>query len=119
LFLWFGLGVGAHAASLPAEHMFQAGWFVVGLCTQSLVIHVLRTRKVPFWRAPASAIVILSTMMALLVGLFLILSPLHKAFDFGILPAAYWPGAVIIVLVYLGMVEWTKAGYLKRGRPWL
>lgn len=119
LFLWFGLGVGAHAASLPAEHMFQAGWFVVGLCTQSLVIHVLRTRKVPFWRVPASAIVILSTMMALLVGLFLILSPLHKAFDFGILPAAYWPGAVIIVLVYLGMVEWAKAGYLKRGRPWL
>ena len=119
LFLWFGLGVGTHAASVPAQHLFQAGWFVVGLFTQSLVVHVLRTRQTPFWRSPASAIVILSTMMALLVGLFIILSPFHQAFDFGILPVTYWPGAAVIILIYLILVETVKRIYLKRGRPWL
>ncbi|ARY92213.1 MULTISPECIES: magnesium-translocating P-type ATPase [Lacticaseibacillus] len=119
LFLWFGLGIGAHAASLPAQHVFQAGWFVVGLFTQSLVVHVLRTRVTPFWRSPASAIVILSTMLALLVGLFLILSPLHRAFDFAVLPLGYWPGAALIVLTYLIVVECVKRVYLKRGWPWL
>lgn len=119
LFLWFGLGVGTHAASMPAQHLFQAGGFVVGLFTQSLVVHVLRTRQTPFWRAPASAIVILSTMMALLVGLFIILSPFHQAFDFGILPVTYWPGAAVIILIYLILVETVKRIYLKRGRPWL
>lgn len=119
LFLWFGLGVGTHAASVSAQHLFQAGWFVVGLFTQSLVVHVLRTRHTPFWRSPASAIVILSTMMALLVGLFIILSPFHQAFDFGILPVTYWPGAAVIILIYLILVETVKRIYLKRGRPWL
>lgn len=119
LFLWFGLGIGAHAASLPAQHVFQAGWFVVGLFTQSLVVHVLRTRVTPFWRSPASAVVILSTMLALLVGLFLILSPLHRAFDFAVLPLSYWPGAALIVLTYLIVVECVKRLYLKHGWPWL
>ncbi|RXT58396.1 magnesium-translocating P-type ATPase [Lacticaseibacillus chiayiensis] len=119
LFLWFGLGIGAHAASLPAQHVFQAGWFVVGLFTQSLVVHVLRTRVTPFWQAPASAVVILSTMLALLIGLFLILSPLHRAFDFAVLPLSYWPVAACIVLAYLVVVECVKRMYLKSGWPWL
>ena len=58
-------------------------------------------------------------MMALLVGLFIILSPFHQAFDFGILPVTYWPGAAVIILVYLILVETVKRIYLKRGRPWL
>ncbi|MCI1892288.1 MAG: magnesium-translocating P-type ATPase [Schleiferilactobacillus harbinensis] len=118
-FLWFGLGVGAHAASIPWQHLFQAGWFIEGLFTQALIVHVFRTRHVPSLRTPASGVVLLSTAAALLVGLLLVVSPLRTAFDFGHLPWLYWPVVAVIILAYLLTVEIAKSIYVRRTGEWL
>lgn len=119
LFLWFGLGIGAHAASIPWQHVFQAGWFVEGLFTQTLIVHIFRTRHIPSLRTPASAVVLLSTALALAVGGLLVLTPLRTAFDFGRLPWHFWPIVLLIIAGYILTVEISKALYVRRTGEWL
>ena len=90
------------------QHLFQTGWFVESLLTQTLVIHVIRTQKIPFIQSRASWPLILTTLMVMLVGVWLPQSPLATGWEFRSLPWLYWPLLLAMLLGYLVLTQVVK-----------
>ncbi len=92
-FLTFGLMLGVlHAA--PAE--FRTGWFVESLATQTLIIFVIRTRRIPFFRSVPSGPLIATTFGAVAIGIALTLSPLASRLGFAPLPWQFFAALVLL-----------------------
>ncbi|MEO6984374.1 MAG: magnesium-translocating P-type ATPase [Paralcaligenes sp.] len=108
--LWF-----IFAANSP-EHqtLFQSGWFVEGLLTQTLVVHMLRTRKIPFIQSWASWPLLAMTVLIAAVGIFLPMGPLANYFKLQALPLAYFPWMLLILLGYMALVQFMKGVYDRR-----
>jgi Mg2+-importing ATPase len=83
--LWFGFG----ANSPVHQSLFQTGWFTVGLATQLLIVHVIRTEKVPLLQSRATTPVVIGTLLMLMIGLALPWVPLGQILGFVHLPATY------------------------------
>ncbi len=98
-FITFGVLVFALGALLDA-HLFQTGWFVASLVTQTLIIHVIRTDKIPFLQSRASFWLSLSSVVIVTTGIWLVYSPFGQSFGFVPLPFIFWPYLVVIVLMY-------------------
>ena len=77
-----------HAWDQPA--LFQTGWFVESLLTQTLIIHIIRTAKVPFLESRASGAVIATSLVIAAVGIVLPFTPIGATLGFVPLPTAYW-----------------------------
>src|ERR1700719_4925571 len=71
--------------------LFQTGWFVESLMTQTLIIHVIRTNKIPFLQSRASLALTATTVAIMAFGMWLPYSPMASALGFTHLPRAYWP----------------------------
>src|SRR6202040_3036004 len=71
--------------------LFQTGWFVESLMTQTLIIHVIRTNKIPFLQSRASLPLMLTTLIIMAFGMWLPYSPLSLALGLTHLPRMYWP----------------------------
>ncbi len=108
--LYFVLGANdkAHTA------LFQTGWFVESLLTQTLVIHVIRTNKIPFIQSFPSWQLLTTTLIVLAVGLWLPVSPFASALGFVALPAAYWPLLIGTVAAYLLLTQFVKTWLVRR-----
>ncbi|HVD02286.1 MAG TPA: magnesium-translocating P-type ATPase, partial [Candidatus Dormibacteraeota bacterium] len=89
--------------------LFQTAWFTESLCTQSLVIFAIRTRRVPFFRSRPGAALTLGTLATVLVGLLLPYTPLAGLFGLTALPPAFLAILVLMVVVYLALVEIGKS----------
>lgn len=108
------------AANTPAEQsLFQSGWFVEGLLSQTLIVHMIRTRKIPFVQSRASWPVMVTTVLAVLTGLYLPFSPLAEPLGFVALPAAYFPWLVGVLLAYCALTQLVKTWYIRRFDSWL
>jgi Mg2+-importing ATPase len=107
-------------AILHANHTeFRTGWFVESLATQTLVVFLIRTRRVPFWHSrPSTAMLVTPTAMAAL-GAILPFTPLAHALGFSTLPLTFFLILVAMVLTYLALVELAKSRFYarERGRP--
>jgi P-type Mg2+ transporter len=90
------------------EALFQTGWFVESLITEILVIFIIRTRRIPFFKSRPSWILTASCLSVVLFGLFIVFSPLASLFDFMPLPPLYFIILVLFVIVYLIVVESIK-----------
>ena len=91
----------ALSANTPAaQSLFQSGWFVVGLLTQTLVVHLLRTPRIPFVQSRASATLLAMTAAIVVAGVWLPMGPLASHFRLQALPAAYfgWLGLILLAL---------------------
>lgn len=115
LVMWFALG----ANTVQEQTLFQTGWFLVGLTTQTLVVHMVRTRKLPFIQSIASIPVLVASCLAIATGFVIVLTPLRSAFDFVELPKSYWPWFVVIILGYLMVVELAKRIYIRITHDWV
>ncbi|MEG0293899.1 magnesium-translocating P-type ATPase [Enterococcus sp.] len=113
--MWFVFS----ANTVAEQSIFQAGWFMIGLVTQTLVVHVVRTKKVPFVQSIASLPVLISTLLAIIAAFVIILTPLRTLFDFGALPSNYWIWFVGIVAAYLITLEFAKRLYIRLTGEWL
>ncbi|MCO5398875.1 magnesium-translocating P-type ATPase [Ralstonia soli] len=101
-----------HAWSSPP--LFQSGWFVESLLTQTLIIHIIRTGKVPFVQSRASTPLVLTSVAIACVGVAMPLTPVGALFGFVPLPVSYWPCLAAIVLAY-GLAAYAmKAWYVRR-----
>lgn len=102
----------AHSASL-----FQTGWFVESLLTQTLIIHIIRTNRIPFLQSRAS--LPLSVMSALVVGVGIALpySAAGEYLGFTPLPLLFWPLIVVTVLGYAILTHLVKVWLLHKN--WL
>ncbi len=96
------------------ESLFQTGWFVESLATQSLVIFVIRTRRVPFFRSRPSRPLLVATVAVACLGAILPYIPLvAQAFGFQPLPAAFMGILVLMIATYLLLVEMGKRRFFR------
>ena len=109
-FLWYVLGAG----STGNAHLFQTGWFVESLLTQTLIVHVIRTGKIPFLQSRASLPLTLTSTIICLVGMALPFSPAASWFGFVPLPGSYWPFLLAVLLVYMGLTQFVKMHMIRR-----
>lgn len=107
------------ANTLEMEPLFQTGWFVVGLLTQTLIVHMIRTRKLPFIESRASKPVLVMTGLIILVGLILPYSGLGAYIGLVPLPGNYFFWLGLILLGYSLTTEVVKRLYIKRFNSWL
>ena len=100
---------------------FQAGWFVESLATETLIVFVVRTRRVPFIRSVPSPALIASVLAVVAIGCYLPYSPFADFLGFVALPAPFFLALVGMVIAYLVLVELGKAVFFRRafgdGRP--
>ena len=102
-------------ANSPAKQtLFQSGWFLVGLLTQTLVVQMIRTPKLAFFKSHASAPLLWTTAAILCVGLWLPMGPMADAFKFQALPAAYFAWLACALLGYGLLTTWMKRRYIRR-----
>jgi len=98
----------------PAKaSLFQTGWFVESLLTQTLIIHVIRTNRIPFLQSRASWPLTMTTLLVIAVGIALPYSPLAPALGFTPLPPLYWPIIAVTMFAYLALTQVTKTLLLR------
>jgi P-type Mg2+ transporter len=108
--MWWVFG----ANSLATQTLFQSGWFVVGLLTQTLVVHMVRTPKLPFIQSRAATPLLAMTAVVMAIGLWLPQSPLAGYFKLQALPAAYYGWLFAILLGYCLLTSLMKRLYIRR-----
>jgi len=94
--------------------LFQTGWFVESLMTQTLIIHVIRTNKIPFLQSRASWALTATTAAIMAVDVWLPYSPLGSALGFTHLPRMYWPILMLTLLTYMGLTQIVKMWLLRK-----
>ena len=112
--MWFVFG----ANSVAAESLFHSGWFIEGLLSQTLVVHMLRTQKIPFIQSTAAFPVIVMTMLIMAVGIYIPFSPIGSLIGLQPLPWSYFPWLVATLLSYCVVAQIMKKIYIKRFGQW-
>ena len=107
------------ADSVEKQSLFQSGWFVVGLLTQTLIVHMIRTQHIPFIQSRAATPVILLTVSIMAIGIYLPFSPLGAHVGMVPLPMSYFPWLIGILLSYCLLTQLIKRFYIRRFGQWL
>ncbi len=94
--------------------LFQTGWFVESILTQTLIIHVIRTNKFPFVQSRASWPLIITSAVIMMVGAWLPFSPIAEYMGFKPLPSLYWPLVALTLLCYVFLTQGVKVWLLRR-----
>ncbi len=94
--------------------VFQTGWFVESLMTQTLIIHVIRTNRILFIQSRASLPLTLTTLAIMAFGMWLPYSPVASSLGFTKLPSLYWPILMVTLLAYVGLTQMTKMWLLRK-----
>ncbi len=94
--------------------VFQTGWFVESLMTQTLIIHVIRTNKIPFIQSRASAPLTATTLAIMAFGIWLPYSPLASSLGLVHLPGLYWPILLLTLASYVGLTQIIKVWLLRK-----
>jgi len=101
------------ANTLENQTLFQSGWFVVGLLTQTLIVHMIRTPKLPFLQSRAAWPLLGMTLLVMAVGVFLPMGPLAEYFKLQALPLPFFAWLVAILLGYATLTTLLKRLYIR------
>jgi len=113
MWYWFG-------ANSPAKQsLFQSGWFIESLLTQTLIVHMIRTARIPFLQSRAAMPVLLLTGAIMLVGIALPFLPLGRGLNLTPLPAGYFAWVAGILLCYSALTQVVKGWYIRKFGTWL
>lgn len=96
------------------QTLFQSGWFVVGLLTQTLIVHMIRTPKIPFLQSRAALPLMVMTGVIMAVGIFLPMGPLAHYFKLQALPSLYFVFLPVILLAYMALTQAVKGFYIRK-----
>lgn len=110
----FAEGSTSNPNSTYAAALFQTGWFVESLLTQTLIIHVIRTNKIPFFQSRASSPLILTSLAIMLVGVWLPSSPIGPWLGFVPLPGLYWPLLLATLMMYVILTQSVKVWLIRK-----
>lgn len=105
--------------SVEMQSLFQSGWFVEGLLSQTLIVHMIRTRKVPFVQSTASWPVLLMTFTIMFVGICIPFIPFGASIGLTPLPLSYFPWLVGILSAYCILTQGVKVVYIRLFKRWL
>jgi Mg2+-importing ATPase len=100
-------------AATHSQSLFQTGWFVESLLTQTLIIHVIRTNKIPFLQSRPSAFLLVTSAVIMAIGVALPFTPVGRSLGFIPLPALYWPFIAMTLLCYVVLTQTVKAWLLR------
>jgi Mg2+-importing ATPase len=114
LTLWFVIG----ADTVAMAPVFQAGWFVFGTLSQVMVIHMIRTARIPFLQSRAAMPLLVSTVIASLVVLAVGFTGIGIALDMAALPLAFAPWLIVILFAYCLATQAIKVVYIRRFGEW-
>ncbi len=116
--MWFFFGCYQFLNSGPHseyyEKLFQTGWFVESLLTQTLIVHIIRTRRIPFIGSRASIPMTLTTLFIMLIGAWLPYSSFAETIGLVPLPAVYWLWIIGFLLCYSFLTHIVKVWFLKK-----
>jgi Mg2+-importing ATPase len=110
-FITFGL---LYFIMKAPQGLFHTGWFLESLITQTLVIYIIRTNRIPFIQSKPSKWLIIMSLLIISVGIYLPFSPIAGSLGFVAPPAVFFVYLAIIVLVYLTMVQFVKQWFVRK-----
>ncbi len=108
--LWFGF----KANSIEMQSLFQSGWFIEGLLSQVLIVHMIRTNKIPFLQSIASVPLLLTSVIIIAIGIFLPYSSIGHSIGLISLPVSYFYFLTVILLSYCLATQIVKSYFIKR-----
>ena len=113
---WFLFGYNCEAK----QSWFQTAWFVECLISETMIIHYIRTSKIPFVESRPNKLLLISTIMTI-VGTIVTPIILHSvaSFNFVILPLKYYAFVLVLLVVYTVLVQIVKKRYIKKYNEWL
>jgi Mg2+-importing ATPase len=117
--MWYIFGVGKDPANLHNIALFQTAWFVESLITQTLIVHMIRTEKIPFLQSTASLPVMALTGIIIAIGCYLPFSPIAETIKITALPMSYWPFLVLTTLGYCVLTQIGKQIYIRKFKEWM
>ncbi|MCX7883535.1 MAG: magnesium-translocating P-type ATPase [Caloramator sp.] len=115
LVMWFVF----KANNAAVQSLFQSGWFIEGLLSQTLIVHMIRTKKIPFIQSRATAPVLLLTGAIMIAGICIPFTPFGTSVGLSALPLSYFPYLIGILLSYCILTQLIKTLYIKKFKRWL
>jgi len=103
-----------NANSPEHQSLFQSGWFIEGLLSQTLIVHMIRTQKVAFIQSRASTALLAMTSLVMAAGIFLPMSGFASVFKFEALPMLFFPCLLGILVAYMALTQAMKGFYVRR-----
>jgi Mg2+-importing ATPase len=94
--------------------LFHTGWFVESLFSQTLIIHIIRTNKIPFLQSRASWLLMITSLIIIAVGAWLTVSPLAETLGFVTLPPLYWLLLAILLMLYIILAQVVKTWFYRK-----
>lgn len=113
--MWFVFG----ANNIAQMALFQTGWFVVGLLTQTFIVHIIRTRKIPFVQSVASVPVLIMTVIIMIAGVIIPYTGFGTFINLVPLPGSYFIWLIGILIAYSLLMEVVKVLYIKKFNSWI
>lgn len=113
--LWFVFGFN----TIEKAVMFQSGWFVFGILSQTLIIHMIRTSKIPFIESKSSKQLLISTFTVVVITLIIAFTNISVIFDLSKLPYTYLLWIFILMCIYIAFIQIYKKIYIKNNKEWL
>ncbi|MBC7511707.1 MAG: magnesium-translocating P-type ATPase [Ferruginibacter sp.] len=107
------------ANSPEHQNLFQSAWFVESLLSQTLIVHMIRTRKIPFIQSWATAPVVALTSVIMLIAIAIPFSPLAASFKMVALPVSFFPWILVILVSYCMLTQLVKTWFIKKFNEWL
>lgn len=107
------------ANTVESQALFHSGWFVLGLLSQTLIVHMIRTEKIPFVQSKASTPVMVLTGLIMALGTALPFTGVGASIGLQPLPLAYFPWLVATLLAYCVVTQAVKKWYIYRFNEWL
>ncbi|PGY70811.1 magnesium-translocating P-type ATPase [Bacillus cereus] len=107
-------------ANIPEmQSLFQTGWFVVGLLTQLLIVHMIRTQHIPFLQSKAARPVLILTGLVMFIGISLPFTSLSTQIGLTPLPFYYFLWLLGILTIYALVTQFIKRIYIRKFNRWL
>lgn len=115
LLMWFVFG----CQSSEMQTLFQSGWFIEGLLSQTLIVHMIRTRRIPFIQSNAAWPLMLMTFAIMGIGIAIPFTSFGSYIGLMPLPMSYFPWLIATLLCYCVLTQLIKMWYIRRFGKWL
>ena len=100
--------------------LFQTAWFIEGVISQTMIVHFVRTSKIPFIESIANKYLLLSTSLCIIASIILPIILVNiKSFHFAYLPVAFYFYVIILLILYMIIEEIVKRLYIRKYKRWL
>jgi len=113
--LWYIIG----ANTIADQALFQSGWFLLGLLSQTVIVHIIRTKKIPFLQSRPSWIMVFSTLVITIIGLAIPYTAFGTYVGLVPLPSLFIWCLLVIMITYILITECVKRIFIKFNKDWV